>query len=219
MDLQDFYDNYYRKLHYSGFMKKAHSFIHQEIERSFDKNQHFGVVLELGADLGQHLDFVNHTFDQYWQTDLRDITKEQQFKSNKISIFKLNAETLDEIKDKSVDRIIATCLLAHLNNPEQALNNWKRVMKQGGVISIYVPCEPGIFLRIARYFTTVRKSKKMGLDHKSILYREHRNIWILCDLLISEIFLGSTILKRRFPLRKLSWNFNLFEIYQITINE
>lgn len=89
----------------------------------------------------------------------------------------------------------------------------------GGVISIYIPCEPGIVLRIARFFTTVRKSKKVGLNHKSILYREHRNIWILCDLLIREIFSDCIILSRRFPINKLSWNFNLFEIYQIKINE
>jgi phosphatidylethanolamine/phosphatidyl-N-methylethanolamine N-methyltransferase len=221
VELQDFYDNYYRRLHYSGKMEKVHNFVHYFIEKNFKSNQHFEVVLELGADLGQHREFVNHSYAHYWQTDIRTDKAKAQFTppSPNVLIFQQDAESLNTIKDKSVDRIIATCLLAHLSDPEKALNNWRRVIKKGGVISIYVPCEPGFFLRTARFFTTARKSKKIGLNHKSILYREHRNIWILCDLLVREIFSANSISSKRFPFSKLSWNFNLFETYHIKINE
>jgi ubiquinone/menaquinone biosynthesis C-methylase UbiE len=44
----------------------------------------------------------------------------------------MNAEKLDLIADNAYDRLTATCLIAHLANPEQALVEWRRVVKSGG---------------------------------------------------------------------------------------
>jgi len=193
--------------------------MHRFIERGIQQSQSFPTVLEVGSGNGQHSRFVKHEYDRYLESDIRMVDKDKDFKiSNpKISKIQLDAQDLSYFQDASIDRLIATCVLVHLPNPEVALLEWKRVIKPGGKISIYVPNEPGLLLRLFQTLTTAAKSKKNGFDYKSIHYREHRNMWIFCDLLIREIFSGSHIKTRSIPFAWLPWNLRLFDVYQITI--
>jgi hypothetical protein len=84
-----------------------------------------------------------------------------------------------------------------------------------GVISIYVPCEPGLILRLFRFVTTNIKARRQGYDHYAIHYLEHRNYYISMKYMIKSAFKADSIKRVRFPLPLLSWNFNFFEIYQI----
>ena len=173
-------------------------------------------VLEVGAGQGEHRPFVKHQYGNYIETDLR-IKNGNTKIHNDQELFRINsnAEDLAEIKSNSVDRLIATCILVHLANPEKALNNWKRVVRSSGCLTIFVPTEPGMVLRLFRILVTSRKAKKLGLDHKSIHYQEHRNMLIYCNILIYEVFKGSRIRHRRYPLKFLTWNFRLFDVYHI----
>jgi ubiquinone/menaquinone biosynthesis C-methylase UbiE len=212
--VDDFYSNYYSKIFGSGLIGKMAGFVHWFIEVRYKKNQFFDTVLEVGAGEGQHSKFVKHQYRRYIQSDIRNSstpTINARVK-NQIS----NAEKLEEVEDNSVDRLVATCILVHLSNPEKALQNWRRVVKKQGHLSIFVPTEPSILLRFFRFFVTAKKAKKFGLNHKSIHYREHRNMWIFCDLLIRETFKDSSINVRKFPLKILPWNLRLFDIYEIT---
>ena len=132
-------------------------------------------ILEVGAG-GQHAQYVRHSFDRLIQCDIRpenipnvadDPRIEKEFKS-------VDAQSLP-YGDNSHDRLIATCLLAHLSDPENALEEWKRVVRPGGAISIFVPCEPGFLLRITQMATTRRKQKSLGYNGRLLHYREHRN--------------------------------------------
>ncbi len=211
--VDDFYSNYYSKIFGSGLVGKMADFVHWLIEVRYKKNQFFHTVLEVGAGEGQHSKFVKHQYRRYIQSDIRKsstITINARVE-NQVS----NAEKLEEVEDNSVDRLIATCILVHLNDPEEALQNWRRVVKKQGHLSIFVPTEPSILLRFFRFFVTSKKAKKFGLNHKSIHYREHRNMWIFCDLLIRETFKDSNIRVRKFPLNFLPWNLRLFDIYEV----
>jgi ubiquinone/menaquinone biosynthesis C-methylase UbiE len=124
---------------------------------------------------------------------------------------------LAEFKNEQIDRVIATCLIVHLAEPEDALLEWRRVCASGGLISIYVACEPGMLLRLLRQLTTVRKAKKFGLNHIRFHYREHITFFSRIDMLIEEIFEDDKIVKKFWPLRLPFWNLNLGVVYQIYI--
>ena len=211
--VDDFYSNYYSKIFGSGMIGKMAGFVHWLIEIGYKKNQFLDTVLEVGAGEGQHSKFVKHQYRRYIQSDIRNSSTPtiNSRVENQVS----NAEKLEEVEDNSIDRLIATCILVHLNDPEKALQNWRRVVKIQGHLSIFVPTEPSILLRFFRFFVTSKKAKKFGLNHKSIHYREHRNMWIFCDLLIRETFKDSNIRVRKFPLKFLPWNLRLFDIYEV----
>jgi SAM-dependent methyltransferase len=220
MDSSDtFYSNYYENIFGSGVIGWMAGIAHRFMEHPLDK-KFFPNVLELGAGNGQHRKYVRHKFSQYVETDLRISPEEEiTFQINSDETIKrkfLNAENLSQLNPEKFDRIIATCLLVHLPNPEKALQEWRRVTKSEGILTIYVPTEPGIALRLFRTVTTKRKASKLGLNHKSIHYREHRNMWIFINLLIYEVFADDVIKRRRFPLPFLTWNLSLFDVYEIT---
>ena len=205
----ELYQDSYSKLLYSGLLGRLSAFPHFLMEFHL-RNLNLGKVIELGAGSGEHRRFVKHSYTLYLETDLnKSLTNS--------SVVQMNAEKLDLIEDSSYDRLIATCLLAHLANPEQALLEWRRVVKPGGIISIYVPCEPGVILRLFRFLTTNIKARRQGYDHYAIHYVEHRNYYISMKYMIKSVFKLDSIKRVRFPLPLLSWNFNFFEIYQIRV--
>lgn len=213
-----FYADYYENIFGNGTIGWMAGIAHRFMEKPLDKKT-FTNVLELGAGNGQHRKYVRHDFSRYIETDLRITPQDEhhtEVAPGKIVERKhLNAEDLETFDTESFDRIIATCLLIHLPNPEKALIEWRRVAKPGGILTIYVPTEPGLMLRVFRSLTTKRKAHKLGLDHSAVHYREHRNMWIFINLLINEIFGGDKIKRRRFPHSLLTWNLALFDVYEI----
>ncbi len=214
-EIEDFYNMKYTRLLGDGCVGKLANFIHWKIESGVASDSYFPQVLEVGSGNGEHLKWVKHKYDKYIESDIR--LRNDSQKQEKVFRKVLNAECLVEIKSESIDRLVATCLIVHLTNPENALMEWRRVVNsKNGEVTIYVPCEPGFLLRLVRYLTTRRKASKLGYNHLSIHYREHRNSWILSNLLISEVFSGWSIRRKRFPFGFLSWNFSLFDVYHIT---
>ena len=221
LNQEDFYEEQYENILNTGLVGLMSNFMHRFIEMGIDKSDTFETVLEVGAGNGQHSRFVKHDYRHYIESDIRSVSNSEESKTSnpKISRIQLDAQDLSYFEDSSVDRLIATCVLAHLPNPEGALLEWRRVVKPGGTISIYVPNEPGLLLRLFQTLTTAAKSRKNGFDYKSVHYREHRNMWIFCNLLIREIFSESHIKKRSTPFSWLPWNLRLFDVYQITISK
>jgi ubiquinone/menaquinone biosynthesis C-methylase UbiE len=99
-------------------------------------------------------------------------------------------------------------------NPENALHEWKRVVKPGGTINIYIPCESGLTLRFAQFLTTRRKQKKLGLDAKYLHYQEHRYSYPFLISLLKNVF-GKNLKVRKFPFIVGSFDINLWAIATI----
>ena len=228
---KDYYDEFYEKLVYTGSVGIVSNLIHKILERTLDPDKDSNKVLEVGAGQGQHLKFVKK-YNEYFETDLQlsFLPKRETMKPldsslandplrvatiPKIIQGEVNAEQLSIYPDGYFDRVIATCLLVHLIDPEEALREWRRVLSVNGCLSIYLPCEPGILLRISRHFTTGRKAKKMGQNHLSFHYREHISYFSRLNLLILENFKDDNVKRNFFPFRLPFWNLNLGVIYQI----
>jgi len=66
--------------------------------------------------------------------------------------------------DNSFDRLIASHVLEHIHHPEIALHEWSRIVKPSGIISIALPCDPGIAWRLGRYISSSKRAKINGVN-------------------------------------------------------
>ena len=206
----------YQQVMYTGVIGFYSRLTHKLLDWPF-RGSATPTILEVGAGVGQHAQYALTEFDTYYSTDIsEEAISASAADDPRITPMVADAQDLSNFADESVDRVVATCLLAHLSEPEEALQEWRRVLKPGGSVSIYVPAEPGMLLRLLRNLAVVPKSRKLGNDHLAIIYRDHRNHYPTMRLLIESVFAQDTIKRRRFPTRLLGWNFSLFDVFHIT---
>lgn len=151
---------------------------HKLLERPFGPNLRFARVLEIGAGSGIHLSYVRHGFDEYCMTDsstrmLEAARSAHRFPEN-IIVREADATRLD-FDDAGFDRLIAVHVLEHLYRPHEVLREWARVLKPGGILSLVLPCDPGLLWRLGRYFGPRRRGRANGLDYDYVMAREHVN--------------------------------------------
>lgn len=209
--------NYYldkaNGLHYKGIGRLGRNQIHKIIEKPFNKDTYSQKIIELGALFGNHRKFLKQAYKEYWETDLL-ITETEQFKglNDELNIRKhLDASNLSEIPSNEFDRLIATCLIAHLNNPEEALKEWRRVVKKDGYLSIWVQLEPSLFLRVIQFLIS-RKNDEFFYE---VHFNEHINYFTRMEYFINKTFKNDYVKRRMFPFPFLTWNFNGTAIYTI----
>jgi ubiquinone/menaquinone biosynthesis C-methylase UbiE len=100
--------------------------------------------LEIGAVEGEHLPYVKSNFSERWQTDIRYFRIDIEVKSlnqedgivvlsgrGKVIKAYLDASDLRRFPDEYFDRIMATCLILHLEDIPKSLMEWRRVLKVG----------------------------------------------------------------------------------------
>jgi phosphatidylethanolamine/phosphatidyl-N-methylethanolamine N-methyltransferase len=216
MNLDDYYKNEYNLVIGTGSVGFFYRLYHKWLERNTD--EYYAIVLEVGSGSGEHFEFVSHQFKAYYESDIRNNCVIESIDNNGRQKIYGDAEHLDYVANGQVDRLIATCILTHLANPEKALLEWRRVVAKTGRIDIYVPCEPGMLLQLAQAITTKRRVRKLGLDYDRTQYREHRNHYPTMQMLIKDIFANDQIAVKAFPFRYLNWHFKLFEVYTIHKN-
>ena len=214
-----YYREFYSKMmgHDSdGILSVLWKYPHKLMEKPF-KSNHDLKILELGYGEGEHLGFVKSNYSSYLATDL-DQERLNRVADNlpaNVSTQACNAIQLP-FKDQTFDRVIATCLIAHLDDPEGALNEWRRVTKVGGHLTIYVPCEPGFSLRLFRKLFTAPKAKKLGFEGFNLyISRDHRNDAFRTLNIASEVFSQDRIRYVFRPFFIRSWYLNLFSLLQI----
>ena len=111
-------------------------------------------------------------------------------------------------KNNSFDRIIISHCLEHILEPEKFINEMLRVLKKKGIISIALPCDPGILWRLGRFMmkkTYLKIKMRKKYDHDYIIATEH----------INSIFNLYTIIKKKFKVIKESFyplNVNIIDI-------
>jgi ubiquinone/menaquinone biosynthesis C-methylase UbiE len=178
-DYQRQFEENYDKLNYARNMASrvlAHS--HVVLENAWGENDHFAEVLEVGAGSGRHLETVRHGFDAYWLTDANPNmlaqAKERHGEDNRIK-YQVEDSTQLSFADDTFDRLIATHVLEHIVDPHDVLREWTRVIRPGGVLSLVLPCDPGLAWRVGRCFGVRQRAEDAGIDYDYWMAREHVN--------------------------------------------
>ena len=224
-----YYSKYYERVLGTGLLGTIQSYIHRFMNSTLQKTS-YGSVLEVGAGSLEHLrtvdnfDFMNYVASDIRYDDERLIQQlEDKLPSKSKGKVKLefgNAESLI-YSDNSFDLLIATCLLIHLPNPEAALKEWRRVLKPGSELVIYVPCEPGLALRVGRRLAVLPKHRKLGFnDYSLVCAREHISSLPILAELIKHTFKADKVKIHTWPIPQFRfWNLNLAYFYHISVSK
>jgi len=215
-----FYDNFYDSMP-AGDVYGLFRYAHRAMERPYRKNDKYQDVIEVGAGTGNHFGFVRHAFTQYTLTDLREASVEKAKASfandPRVTCSVADAQDLP-YDDQSFDRLIATCVLIHLPQPERALIEWRRVVRTNGIVTIYVPNE-GPLLHLVRDWTSTRivyrSTSFRGYD--LALAREHPNRSQALDLLIAHTFRKDRLIRAGWPVHSSPRACRLFTVYQARV--
>ena len=152
---------------------------HRLVERPYGPNVKFGRVLEVGAGSGGHVKYVRHAFDEYWMTDasteMLEMLRQAGIDAAKGVIVATEDATQLSFENASFDRLIATHVLEHLYRPHEVLREWARVLRPGGILSIVLPCDPGLLWRIGRSFGPRKRGHAQGISYDYVMAREHVN--------------------------------------------
>jgi phosphatidylethanolamine/phosphatidyl-N-methylethanolamine N-methyltransferase len=173
---------------------------HRLAEKPFGPEKHFGRVLEIGAGTGEHYAFVRHAAEQYILSDsdpeaLAVARRKLPESSPEKLGFELQSAQQLSHPEQSFDRVIATHILEHINQPHLALKEWRRVVKDSGTLIVLIPTDPGIAWRLGRRLGPRRNAIAQSITYDHVMAREHVN---LCANLI-------TLLRHYFPSSLESW--------------
>ena len=193
--------------------------MHRSMEQNHRENVHFESVLEIGANRGEHLGYVRHSFDSYFLTDIqaydRSVLPSTEIRSG--LVFQKEDATHLTFKDQTFNRVLCSCVLHHVSDAESALAELRRVLKNGGSADIFLSSDPGFLFRLGRYIGPVREAKKLGLDGVKRLVdaRDHRNHVAGLTRLIRHVFRDDMISEKSYPVRYMSWNLSFWKMFHI----
>lgn len=197
------------------FLRKSHVWS----ENDFSEKDHFDKVLEIGAGPGEHIRHVRHSFNEYWVTDVnlpmmdKIVLPTTKNGTGKIICAQEDATKLS-FPDNTFDRVIATHVLEHLVQPCDVMREWMRVLKPGGVMTLVLPCDPGVAWRLGRYLVARKKYVKAGLDYDYWMAREHVNP---INNLVSFVryYFGNDLKEKWLPFKVASMDLNLFYVVHV----
>ncbi len=230
-ELQNFYENFYAKSQYTGAMGAFHDYYHKKLEKHHKSNAG-KTILEIGAGFAEHLKFVSPGFKTYVISDLNLDENNRFLLSNLESNGLINDKRIEfakcdvgslPFKNDEFDRVIVTCVLHHVSDLEVALQEIRRVTKDQGQISIYLPCDPGLLYRVVRHFASHAKQAKImdtSMSHvKYIWSLEHINHFPGILSKLKWIFREDKIALKGSFSRLLPYDFSIFKIIDITVNK
>jgi len=143
--------------------------------------QNFVSTLEIGAGLGEHLNYEKLSALQkknYVALELRNLMAQQiQKKFPDIQSLVADCQERLPFPDNHFDRILAIHVLEHLPNLPRAFQEMHRLChKQHGYFSIVIPCEGGMAYTFARKISAQRIfERRYKQSYKWFIEREHIN--------------------------------------------
>ena len=206
---EDYHKNYYSGV--SGkLMRQNHIILEQFDFEAKDK------ILEIGGGFHPHVDFVKHDFREYHCIDLESAQDLKTFikKNNKNINFNYYDGKKIPFPDNHFERIIISHCLEHILEPEKFTYEMMRVLKKDGIISMALPCDPGVLYRIGRFFfKMIMKKRSEDYDHDYHAACEHVNSIFNLNVILKKKF--NVIKEEYYPLKLKMIDLNLFWIIQI----
>jgi len=143
--------------------------------------ENFLHTLEIGAGLGEHIQYENLTDIQkenYVALELRENMADAiRQRYPKIQTVVGNCQAKLPFEDNYFERILAIHVLEHLPDLPAAIKEMYRLCnKQNGLFSVVIPCEGGLMYSLARRISAQRVfEKKYKQSYKWFIEREHIN--------------------------------------------
>jgi SAM-dependent methyltransferase len=134
-------------------------------------------TLEIGAGLGEHLNFENHAIQDYHCVELRE-TMAAAIKTRFADVATVAADCQVRLPypDGRFDRVLAIHVLEHLPNLPAAIDELWRLLAPDGTLCVVIPCDPGLLYEIARKISAERVfRKRYKQSYRWLIRREHIN--------------------------------------------
>ena len=202
---------------YTGLLGFAMRYCHRQLEK-FNRIKKYSKVLEIGAGTAPHIDYLKHDCDEYFIAETSSYAIEHYKGMKNVKPFSYDGTNLP-FEDNFFDRIIISHCLEHINNPEKFLFEMMSKLKEGGVLSISLPTDPGLLWRLGRliikHFIVNRTYNVSKEEYEYINATEHINsIFTLINLIRYNF--KNQIEEHYLPLRIKLLDINLFYIVHIT---
>src|ERR1700693_2564702 len=150
----------------------------------------FVSTLDVGAGLGEHLDYENLTPRQlaaYVALEFRPKMADAiRKKWPDVQVYDVDCQERMPFAEGQFDRIIAIHVLEHLPNLPAFLREARRLLeKKTGKLLVVIPCEGGLAYSFGRRFTSKKMfEKRYGLPYEPFIAGEHVN---RADEILTEI--------------------------------
>jgi|TARA_B100002003_G_C14138989_1_gene547772 SAM-dependent methyltransferase len=202
---------------YTGLLGFIMRYCHRQLE-NFNRKKKYSKILEIGAGSEPHLNYLKHDYDEYFIAETSSYALESYKKMEKIKACYYNGKNLP-FENNFFDRIIISHCLEHINEPEKFLFEMMSKLKNGGVLSISLPTDPGLLWRLGRLFIRYFIVKKTYMvsraEYEYINATEHINsIFTLVNLIRYNF--KNQIEECCLPLRIKLLDINLFYNVHIT---
>ena len=168
----------YSQYLYTGFHGVLMRYCHRQLESKLP-NKEFKKILEIGAGSEPHVSYIKSKDFVYFileKSKYRSPIK--KIKSGKIFYKYYNGKKIP-FQPNTFDRVIISHTLEHIPNPEFFIKGVMKLLKRGGVLSISLPTDPGLFYRISRMvnkiFSFNSKLKISALEYDYSNAIEHIN--------------------------------------------
>ncbi len=190
----------------NGFLMK---YCHRKLE-CFKRKEKYSKVLEIGAGNIPHLDYLKHDYDEYFIAETSSYALEFYKEMKNVKAYSYDGVNLP-FEDNFFDRIIISHCLEHISEPEKFLFEVMNKLRNGGVLSISLPTDPGLLWRLGKiftkYYTAKRTYKISSNEYDYLLATEH----------INSIFNLISIIRYNFK-NQIEENFLPFKIRLVDIN-
>ncbi len=166
-------------------------------------------TLEIGAGLGEHINYEDISNQDYYVLELRDnMTSVLNERFPDVTAVVGDCQERMPFDDNYFDRVLAIHVLEHLPNLPAALDEVNRALKPRGQFSVVIPCEGGTMYSLARRISAQRIfEKRYNTSYNWCIESEHVNVpWEMKSELDKRF---KTIHSRYFPLVLPSINLNL----------
>ena len=202
---------------YTGLYGYAMKYCHKQLE-NFNREKKYSKVLEIGAGNAPHLNYLKHDYDEYFIAETSNYAMDFYKEMKNIKAYFYDGINLP-FEDNFFDRIIISHCLEHINEPEKFLFEMMNKLKQGGILSISLPTDPGLLWRLGRLFIKyfiVKKTYNISKEeYEYINATEHINsIFTLINLIRYNF--KNQIEEHYLPFRIKLIDANLFYIVHIT---
>jgi len=213
-----FYRDYYQDVFNSdGLVGWSYRQTHRAVEARHQDSTGLS-ILEIGAGTGEHLPFVDPRFDRYVMVDLSPQPAEPTWERDPRVTWVQGDVCRPLLDDQHFDRVIAMCVLHHVDDPVGTFANVRSWLKPGGTFTVFLPSDPGLLNRLNRRLLVTPRARRLGFDSYEVFNaREHHNhFWGLREEM--NYAFGDCTIRRRFrpfgiPVASLS----MFSVWDITV--